>query len=427
MMIKKLRKNFIIVAMCSTLAVLVLIIGILNLANYRNVVKKADSILDMLAENEAVFPEDAFGGPHGMPAGKEPFGVPPDIPGFFRETDRDGMSPETPYETRFFSARMDETGEIVSVDTGRVAALETEEAVACVKDILKKGRERGFYEHYRYRVVQTLDGGRMVICVDRNRELSAYRTLAITSVSVSVLGFLMVFILVTILSNRVFAPIADSYEKQKRFITDAGHELKTPLTIISADVEILELEKEDQYTRSIHHQIDRLSELVSQLVALSRMDEGGNNTEFLDFSLTDAVQETVEPFKAIAETQGKCLKVETEELCTYHGDERLIRQMISLLLDNAMKYSAPEGEIRVDLARKGKKYQLRVRNTVEEMEKGNHDILFERFYRADASRNSETGGSGIGLSIVKSIVELHKGKITATSEDGKSIIFTAVL
>ncbi|MBR1930000.1 MAG: HAMP domain-containing histidine kinase [Lachnospiraceae bacterium] len=430
-MIKKLRKNFIIVTMCSTLAVLVIIIGILNIVSYRNVVRKADAILSMLAENDAAFPEDVFGGRPEKPEKKERpemVGPKPPMSVEFRDVfgGADGLSAETPYETRFFSVQMDESGEVLTVDTGRVAALETEEAAQYARKVWESGKTKGFYNHYRYLAVMK-ENGRTIIFVDRNRELSSFKTTAVTSVSVSVLGVLAVFILVVILSKRVFAPIADSYEKQKRFITDASHELKTPLAIISANVEILELDGENNYTQSIHHQVERLTSLTEQMVALSRMDEGSQTAEFADFSLSDAVEETAGLFSPIAQSQEKKLEFQVESPCRYHGDERLIRQMVSLLVDNAMKYSSEKGTIKVTLKRKGRKYQFSVWNTVDEIEKGNHDILFERFYRRDASRNSQTGGSGIGLSIVKSIVELHKGKITANSEDGKSLAFTALL
>lgn len=491
-MITKLRRNFILVAMCSMAAVLAVIVGTLNLVSYLNMVTKADNILELLAENDAAFP--------ALPGKMEPVGKQPNAreegqdlsenqqaqrvegqdpaetqqqkeegqdfaetlqaqkedPGKRRESLHiQGMSPETPFETRYFSVKLDRTGQVTLVDTGKIAAVETEDAVEFAEEILESGRKHGFYDSYRYQVV-TEEDSVMILFVDRSRELASFQTLVFASVSMSLLGLLAVFLLVLFFSKKVFRPVAASYEKQKQFITDASHELKTPLTIISANVEVLEMEladahpsdwkqqaddveegqlmeglerdlPENTWIKSIKNQIARLTVLVEQLVTLSRMDENNELKEACDFSLSDAVQETVELFCQPAERKGISLEMEVQENAVYHGEEKLIRQMVSLLMDNAVKYSPEGGNIKVAFSAKGKHYQLTVRNTTEEIPRGNLDILFERFYRLDSSRNSGTGGSGIGLSIVKSIVEAHKGRISARSEDGKSLTIVVVL
>ena len=157
------------------------------------------------------------------------------------------------------------------------------------------------------------------------------------------------------------------------------------------------------------------------------MDERNELQDASDFSISDAVQETAELFRPSAEGKEIALEIAVEGANFYHGDEGLIRQMVSLLVDNAVKYTPGNGQIKVSLVPKGKHYQLTVWNTTEEIPRGNLDVLFERFYRLDSSRSSKTGGSGIGLSIVKSIVEAHKGKISARSEDGRSLQIVAVL
>lgn len=422
-MISRLRRNFILVAMCSMAAVLAVIVGTMNLVSYFNMVDKADIILELLAENDAVFPI--------MPEYLEPGEIPPgemlwgqkEVPKQKQDFRRmKGMSPETPYETRFFSVKFNASGQVIMVDTGKIAAVATEDAVTFAEEILESGRSSGFYESYRYKVVTETDSTMMVF-VDRSRELASFRTLAVTSVSMSLVGLLAVFILVLIFSKKVFRPVAVSYEKQKQFITDASHELKTPLTIISANVEVLELEsyEENVWLNSIKNQIARLSTLVEQLVTLSRMDERNTLQEACDFAIADAVEETAELFAVAAEAKAIQLDIQVEGAHVYHGDEKQIRQMVSLLLDNAVKYTPENGSIKVSLVPKGRHYELTVQNTAEELPQGNLDILFERFYRLDSSRSSKTGGSGIGLSIVKSIVEAHKGKISASSSDGKSL------
>lgn len=455
-MISRLRRNFILVAMCSMAAVLTVIVGTLNLVSYWNMVDKADMILELLAENDAVFPimPDNFIG-NEMPP-DENLNIPPgnnaelslsggeinaykyfdgaasqqkEKPGQRHDFKRlQEMSPETPYETRFFSVKFNANGQITTVDTGKIAAVATEDAVEFAEDILESGRTGGFYDSYRYKVV-TQEDSVMMVFVDRSRELASYRTLAVTSVSVSLVGLLAVFILVLIFSKKVFRPVAVSYEKQKQFITDASHELKTPLTIISANVEVLELEcdEENTWLNSIKNQIARLSGLVEQMVTLSRMDEANTLQEACDFVIADAVAETAELFVVAAEAKAIQLDIHVEGTQAYHGNEKQIRQMVSLLMDNAVKYTPENGSIKVSLVPKGKHYQLTVQNTAEELPQGNLDILFERFYRLDSSRSSKTGGSGIGLSIVKSIVEAHKGKISATGKDGKSLLIEVIL
>lgn len=421
-MFNQLRNKFILVAMCSTLAVLTVIVGTMNIVSYRNIVKKADAILEMLAENDGRFPMEEFSfRKKDSFSEEEKLQAPPKTMG------RENMSPETPYETRFFSVRLKDSGEVTAVDTGKIAAIETEDAIIYAKAVWTDERKKGFYESYRFQIVPGVDDN-VVIFVDMGRDLSTFQTLLTTSISISAAGLMAVFILVVIFSKKVFRPVAASYEKQKQFITDASHELKTPLTIISANVEVLELEAgESSWTRSIQNQIERMNKLIEQMVTLSRMDENKSLQNAGNFSLSEAVEQTAELYEPLARSQEKQLTFHIEEDATYWGDEASIRQLISLLMDNAMKYSPKQGKIEITLRRRGKHFEILVWNTVEEIQKGNLDILFERFYRLDSSRSSDTGGSGIGLSIAKAIVEAHKGRITAKSEDGKSIQFFVVL
>ena len=448
-MIARLRRNFILITMGSTLAVLTIIIGTLNLVSYRNMVDRADEILMLLAENDARFPEmfnermnpmeppiENWDGEQESRAegisGKEPEpkyrdNMKKGMMGGMMDAASQEMFMETPYETRFFSVKLNSDGSLLSVDTGRIAAVATEDAVAYAKEVWESGREKGFYRTYRYLVTQQAEEN-IIVFMDRSRELSAFFTLATTSISVAVLGLIAVFILVVLFSKIVFRPVAASYEKQKRFITDASHELKTPLTIISANVEVLEMmQEENEWTRSIRKQVSRTNALVEQMVTLSRMDEEDNCRVMEMFSLSEAVSETAEFFKTLADSQKKQLEITVAGDYTYWGEEKKIRQMVSLLVDNAVKYSSEKGKIKVDLVQRGRRFYLTVWNTVEEIPQGNLDVLFERFYRLDSSRNSETGGSGIGLSIVKSIAELHKGKVSAGSVDGKSLEVTVIL
>lgn len=249
-----------------------------------------------------------------------------------------------------------------------------------------------------------------------------------TTISVSLLGLAAVFVLVVIFSRMVFLPVEESIQKQKRFITDASHELKTPLTIIDANIEVMEMESgESQWTKSTRKQIQRLSGLVQQLVTLSRLDEEKGLEEKCEFNLSEAVSECVQPYESLAQTREKNLTLNIEEDITYTGDERSIRQLAGILMDNAVKYSSENGNITLTLKKKGKKIFLEVYNDADDLPQGKLDVLFERFYRLDSSRNSGTGGSGIGLSMAKAIVQAHKGKITAENKNGRGLTITVIL
>ena len=211
--------------------------------------------------------------------------------------------------------------------------------------------------------------------------------------------------------------MAESYEKQRQFITNAGHEIKTPLTIIGADADLLELENgESEWLSDIKHQVTRLTGLTNDLIYLSRMDEERPQLQCIKFSLSDVTEDVVQSFQGPAKAHRKELVTDIQPLLSFTGDEKAIRQLVSVLLDNAVKYSPEGGIISVRLKQEGCFLKLAVSNTtVQPVEKEQLNHLFDRFYRADQSRNSSTGGYGLGMSIAHSIVTVHKGKIRAES------------
>ena len=234
-MIKTLRRKFIAATMLSLAAVLLVILGGVNLMSYQKVISDADAILELLCANSGTFPE--------FPAGKRPAQTavqPPvsaDKPGFGER----GLSPETPYESRYFSVVLDEAGQVVYTDTVQIAAIDGDTAASYAQAVWQSGRTSGFWEDYRYACRSEANGWR-IIFLDCGRTLSGFRTTLLASVMLALVGLGAVLVLLLILSGRIIRPVAESYEKQKQFITDAGHELKTPLTIISADTDLAEME-----------------------------------------------------------------------------------------------------------------------------------------------------------------------------------------
>lgn len=432
-MIKNLRKRFIFAAMASTFGVLLVIMSILNVANYYRMVSRADETLTELGDNNGRFDSGDFvkkkpdittddGLVNDIKA-KDDMTQPPDNPGG-KYGDR--FSPETPFQTRYFSVVV-ENGEITSYNLDNIAAVDEEEANTYASEILKDGSNLGFTDIYRYKLVINDDGER-IIFVDCRQELEAFRNTLIYSVGVSLIGFLVVFMLVLFWSKKIFKPVAESYEKQKRFITDASHEIKTPLTIIDANTEVIEMVSgESEWTRNTRDQVKRLTALTNQMVALSRLDENPEPREKAEFNLSDVAYEVIDHFTSLSEVKGKKINADIQNGIIYTGDENSIRQLISILVDNAMKYAVSSEAIDITLKRDGRKVRFTLRNLAEGMEEGDQRMLFERFYRPDSSRNSETGGSGIGLSLAKSIVESHKGKITAKCDRNGYITFQIIL
>ncbi len=402
-MIQKLRTKLIVASMLSLVLVLTIIIGAASVLNYRDITTNADSVLAILQENDGFFP---------MMMGKKP-------------DKHDGQfSPELPYESRYFTVFLKADGTTSAVNTGKIAAVDTETAISYAQDVLASGDTSGFHGDYRY-LAYTVGEETHVIFLDTGREMSSFRRFLYTSAGVSLGGLLAVFLLLLFVSGKIVKPFAETYQKQKQFITDAGHELKTPLTIIDADAQVLEMDVgENEWLSDIQAQTKRLAQLTNSMLQLARMEEQPQ-VEKIAFPLSDVVQETAETFGTLAKTHEKTLSVDIEPMLSMTGDEKAIRQLLSILLDNAVKYADEHGKITVSLKKHKNHIQISVYNTAQAIDRESLPHLFDRFYRTDASRNSRTGGYGLGLSIASSIVAAHKGKIWAETADGKSLRITA--
>ena len=400
-MIRKLRRKLILVAMLSLLLVLLLILGAVNLLNYRSVMVEADRVLAILTENGGSFPEDA------LSQKKD----------FFR-----GKTSELPYTSRFFSITLDADGSILAVNLENTTTVDRAAAVHYASRALERGRETGFLDEFRFMRRDTGENATLFVFLDCTKGLTTAARFLFTCLGISAGGLAAVFLLLLLLSKRIVKPVSESYEKQKRFITDAGHELKTPLTILSADVDVLEMRHgSNEWLQDIRLQIRRLTELTHDLIYLSKMEEEQSRLQMEFFSLSDLAEELVQSFQTLAKAQNKPFSSQIQPELTFHGDERAIGQVISILLDNALKYSPPEGAISLTLEKRGRHLHLEVCNTAASLPSENLNRLFDRFYRADPSRSSQTGGYGIGLSIAKAVVAAHRGEITAFSRDGHSL------
>lgn len=404
-MIQNLRKKLILISMAAFLSVLFIIISAINIVNYVEVVDDADELLEILSENHGNFPTN-----HTPPGRRQ-------------------LSPEAPFEARFFSVMLHpDSGEVLQTDTSRIFSVNQETAIAYAKEVFSSEESSGFVEDFRFAVMNDKENIR-IIFLDCGRSLNAFYRFLFASITISCLGFSVVFILIAFFSKRIIRPIAESYEKQKRFITNAGHELKTPLTIINADTDVLEMEYgSNEWIEDIQKQTERLKNLTTYLVELARLEETSDRPQKVEFPLSDIVNEAADSFISLAQMQNKILTLQIEPFLSYNGDAKALSRLVDILLDNALKYSPQESEINLTLQKQGTAILLSVRNlSVNRIEKDELARLFDRFYRVDASRNSETGGYGIGLSIAKAIVNVHNGKIQATCDDTITLTITVSL
>lgn len=421
-MIRKLRIKFVAVAMVATMVVLVAIIGGINVNNWVRITKNASQTLDMLVENGGKFPNK----PQKKDAPDQNRGGASDSQQDVSHAP-DGMSPEAPYETRYFTVTLAGDGSVIATDTDNIAAIDQAKAQEYASSLFAKGKIEGKKDNYRY-VATTLDDGKtMYVFLDCTRDFNNFYDFLKASCLISLAGYVLVFVLVVLLSGAVMKPVAETYKKQKQFITDANHELKTPLTVIGADCDLMEYTYgESEWTKGIKEQVEKLTELTNKLVFLSRTDEE-NKVAMSEFSLSEVAQDAILPYISVCESKNKKFDFDVADGVSCVGDVKMTKELIELLLDNAVKYSDDEGNIEFTLTRSGKGGKIVVSNTTNGVPQGNLDVLFERFYRLDSSRNSDTGGHGIGLSVAKAIVEQQKGKITANSPDGKKIVFTVSL
>ena len=389
-MIQKIRHRFIRIAVLALTLAMVLVTVVINTVNWANARAELQETLIYLAQNGGRPARDGRGkGNRGR--------------GFQNRLD----------EARFFSVYADDSGAVSMNDASRLDDYSADELAALAGQVLSSGRSDGFWGDYLFLVTRTPSGGRFAVFLNCETRLGALRRLALFSAAACAGGVLLAWLLVALFSRRAIQPLIDNAVRQKQFITDAGHELKTPLTVIS---------------RSTRAQLANLRTLVGELIDLSRLDEEGFEPQLRALDLAALLRDVAAPFEGMAEFSGKSLTVDAPGALTMEGDEALLRRLISVLCENAVKY-APEGDaIAATLRDDGRRAVLSVENGLAEpLSKEALERLFDRFYRADASRSRESGGYGIGLSVARAIVERHGGDIRALQTDAGRLRFVATL
>ncbi|MCR5576281.1 MAG: HAMP domain-containing histidine kinase [Oscillospiraceae bacterium] len=406
-MLKKLQQKFILSAMLAFALVLLALIAGINLLNTLALHHSQENMIDRILESELSERE----GRKRPPLSETPWAG-------------DG---ESGFTSPFFVVHCDENGQIKAFDDDSFYAVDAETVEEFTRAALAAGKERGTYKSFRYRVAEAEDG-RTLVFLNVSDAVGNQRRLLLVSLSVAAVSLCCAFALVIPLSRSAMRPYLENIKRQKQFITDAGHELKTPITSISTSADIAAMEYEDdEWIANIQKQTQRLSKLVTDLVTLSRLDEELPFPEQESFSLSEACAETAESFQPRAKAEGKRYSVEIQDDLTLYGDRGAVQQMLSILLDNALKYSDRDGEVSLRLSQKHGRAVIEVRNTCSSPLPEDPERLFDRFYRPDESRSTRTGGTGLGLSIARAIAESHKGSLTAGTPEPGAILFRATL
>jgi len=398
---RRLRLQFIVVATIAVSIMLISIIGILNASKYATSEKKINKILDLLSKNNGVLPDEE---------------VVEKILG--RKT-----NPDIIVQYRYFSAYVDSTNKVITMNTEHIANLSETDVIFYIRKILSGKNRYGNFtttdgQKFAYKLSLHEDESKLIVVLDTTSYIEDRADLIDTSVFIFFSNLVFFIIIFVIFSGKVMMPFMENYRNQKAFITNAGHELKTPLAIISANNELCEMiGGENEWTKSTKEQVERMTDLINRLVVLARFEEKSEEKSDVaekNINFSDIVTKSANSFKSMAIKGGKNFESNIQKNLCISGDDGAIYELVNILIDNANKYCDDGGTVGVGLLQHGitfKKAKLVVYNTYKSGKGVDYSRFFERFYREDKSHNSNVSGYGVGLSIAGNIVKRHKGKI----------------
>ncbi len=423
-MIASLRHKFIAVAMVSIIVVLGMLIGTIDLANFASIRQNADDALDLLVSSGMFEPDEDHPYREGFfnPVSGEEAAALNNPRGWIAAVAAgQGEAVQTTFESQYFSVIENSDKTRYRINPGTMDQLSSKQAINLTRMAAGGKNERGFAATFRYYKEKTPSGGTQYYFLDCSSSLTDEMTFISVTLLIFVAGVLAFFIMVWVLSKSVVYPVAESYAKQKKFITNAGHELKTPLAIIDSCTDVIEMENgESKWTEGIHGQVERLSAMTQELITMAKFEENDTNMERAEFNLTESMHAVLDPFALMAEEQGLGWNVTLQDNVMFYGNEKNMQQVCSILADNAIKYAKENTTVAYMMTAHRNRIKIVCANEVEDgIRKGSHEEFFDRFYRGDESRSSEKKGYGIGLSMARTIVGAHGGKIVAVSDDGK--------
>ena len=410
-MFNRSRRKIILSIMGSLVLLFAVTLSVILLASYREIEQRNAGMLERYAEMYSA--EEQSGKPGSRNFRQDdPDDFPPD-----RGRGRPSPGDRRDFElSTFYSVAMAEDDSVLAVDNGEKDLFTDEELVAIAKEVLEEGRTSGKKDHLTY-LVSAKSGYTLVAMMDNTVTESSLNTLLRYFLIVGGAAIVVLFFIALFLSGRIIRPLEENDRLQKRFISDASHELKTPVAVIATNAELLTREiGGNEWLANIRYENDRMGELVKQLLDLSRAENAEVPMEPVDFSRI--VTGEALALESFAFEKGKTLQSEVAEGITLPGNQTQLTQLVSILLDNAVRHSTGS-DIQVTLAQQGRNAVLSVVNDGDEIPPEKQEHLFDRFYRVDEARGSEGQHYGLGLSIARAVAEKHGGSIGVSCGGGK--------
>ena len=448
-MINKARRKFILWAMIAMTAIVVILAAAVNVVNWNLTDRNLSAVVRELAEaktmeapqNGPVEKDNAEAARKGSEEGETMEGTQTrpgeKETGTFagnQEERHQGSGKEGPgrfsavsqYGNRYFILILDSEGQLL-VFTHQNDTVTEEDAMALAEEVQNSGRTEGYVDAYKYLVYKEQNGNTLLCFLDCSMNIRARDSLLLISVIVGAAGILLAFLFILFMSGKTVEPVRESIEKQKQFVTNASHELKTPLSAIGTNMDILTMDLgENEWVEGTQKQVRKMRKLVENLVSLSKLEEEDTDLMMQTFCISDVVRECTDGFESIARMMEKYLETEIEEDLYVQGDPGMIQQMISILCDNALKYASGVGPVEVRLQKEGRHVVFSTANPWDQnVDPDQLDTLFERFYRGDPARAPEnkSAGHGLGLSIARAMAEKNKARLTVSQDEGDRIVF----
>ena len=408
-MLRKLRLQFILIASLAVTVVLLAFIGVLNSARFFQNEHEISTLLTILNDNQGEFPE-----------GKS----------LEVELASTNLNTTRVEQMDYFSIQLNTSGDILSSDFSHIQSVTTADLESFLEKIdtdnaVGNLRYQGY--SYSYQVKTISSQLKQIVVLDTTVFFSNRDELLATSFQMTVYSLLFFIVIVFIFSSWAIKPYVENVENQKRFITNAGHELKTPLAIISANTEMQELlDGETEWSKSTRDQVVRMTELVNRMITLAKLEEQPD-VILSEVNMSAIVQDAAEDFKSLAMKHQKEFELNIQPDIMVKAEEQALFELVTILVDNATKYCDPNGKVSVQLSQsKLKRAILEVSNTYQDGKNVDYSKFFDRFYREDESHNRQVEGYGIGLSMAQSLVRIFKGKLTVYYKK-ESITFRVIL